>query len=309
MKRIATAVAFATAMNSVAFASTETPSTAELLSMIARMEQRIAKLEKERAEAVRELKAAKTAGPRVRSADTRTTLPPIHQAAPLPAEATTAYAKSAPTPWGGFFVGASLGGARLDGSFSSSGLSISDSVEPTSISVQGTSRRNNGAIFDMFAGYDWKLGTSAVFGLQAEGSISTLSANMDLLQNYNDGAYTSVTSMRLNWMASGLARLGWTPNDGTLLYVNGGWSFAQFQGQYFASSFDLNGPTFGFGAAQKIDANWALLAEYRFTHFNQGSWSERYTGRSGNSWSETNYTNSARVDLHTIRAGIMYQWH
>jgi hypothetical protein len=58
MERIAAAVAIATAMTSVAFASSEAPSTAELLSMIARMEQRIAKLEKERADALRELKAA-----------------------------------------------------------------------------------------------------------------------------------------------------------------------------------------------------------------------------------------------------------
>jgi opacity protein-like surface antigen len=169
----------------------------------------------------------------------------------------------------------------------------------------GASRHNKGIIFDGFAGYDWKVGANGVFGLQAEASISALSANLDVWQANDSYASTGISSMRLNWMASALARLGWTPDDRSLFYVNGGWSFANFETKYMNRNFDLNGPTVGFGAAHKIDANWALLAEYRFTHFKERNWADVYT----DIYSITTYNTSARVDLHAIRAGLLYQWH
>jgi len=76
-------------------------------------------------------------------------------------------------------------------------------------------------------------------------------------------------------MTSALLRAGILLNEQTLVYGIGGWTLAQFEARnvtdnpFFQPVETLlaNGWTAGAGIERKLDSNWSVRAEYRYTSF------------------------------------------
>jgi outer membrane immunogenic protein len=120
-------------------------------------------------------------------------------------------------------------------------------------------------------------------------------------------------------MLTGLLRGGFLLDQKTMLYGVAGWTFARFNIPSYAfnerfdgfingaSDVTANGPTVGLGIERKLDGNWSVLAEFRYTQFfassltNSSTFSDPFvTG--GSDVAHTKYNS----DMFTGRVGVSY---
>ena len=208
--------------------------------------------------------------------------------------------KAPPRPvgrtWDGFYGGVSFGLTSMETSTASTstevfnltqsipGVSVADAQNFTS--VFNTQGRRIGAIADIFTGYNLRLATSVIAGVQFEGSMApaitrgngsfgTIFTVTDVETPPGGAAGTSTANgtqggnltftVESRWMASALARLGVLIDPHHLVYAIGGWTYGGFaQGSRI---FGLNGPTIGAGIEREVAPSWTVKAEYRYTHF------------------------------------------
>lgn len=279
-----------------------------ILEKLAALEARVATLEDKNREYKRELDQARA---QLRADSSKTIR--LVNAALLPKEQTPAFV-TAPQPrpdWTAFFWGASAGGAVTRAQTNSAeratngpgGFNTSDLSGPAS---------NGGGFIDVFAGGDLQV-SRLVFGGQLEASIADLnfsSSGTRAYSYFDAGGPTGATAtgsyrpqVTARWLASALLRAGVLLDDNTLLYGLGGWTFGRFEGRNVTDNpfyqpnetFWANGPTGGVGIERKLDSNWRLRAEYRYTRFDGARTQDQYAFTSGGVTTQT-YARSTLYD-------------
>ena len=249
--------------------------------------------------------------------------------------------------WAGLYAGASFGLGGLHGSsrydarsrFSDTftGADFVDSFTETDRSLDSATNKHGViALADLYVGYNFAVGSNFVVGLQGEGTLSrgsvkltgtgasqgsSVSTETDLSvtppstftsTTTTRDAYTVTDAMSMDWMISVLARGGWA-DQLNYVYGIGGWSYAQFSlYNAFGYGLGLHGPTVGIGWERKLMPGWSLKAEYRYTHFLPGTFSDAFSGASastsgsGSSSSAGSTDTTISAHLHAVRLGITH---
>jgi len=234
--------------------------------------------------------------------------------------------------WTGLYVGASAGWGSLRSSHTGSIVSNPGGDPFIGVGGQTTmpltgSGKGDGAMADFRGGYNVRIAPQILTGLQLEGTLSQISAN----QSAHIGPCSlfctatfdrsDVGTVRIDWMASLLGRLGGVYGD-NYIYGIGGWSFARLRSplltQMWAGNhadfgvaektFSSDGPTIGVGWERKLDRNWSANAEYRYTRFSGvqvGTSSAVQNAFFGTSVSASSYQFSN--DLHALKIGVNYR--
>jgi outer membrane immunogenic protein len=274
-------------------ASAGQPETDQVLQKIAALEARVAALETKNSEYKREAEDSRA---QVRAANDK--IFRLSNAAAIPNKAASAMVYKAypadpmPSGWAGAYWGASAGGAATRSRVTSAERETNAFVANPSpfnlsgIDILGTSgpNRGSGGLIDLYAGLNVQLSNVVVGGqLEATASSANFSSAGSKAYTYFDAngptGQTAVGDFRpqvgLRWMTSALLRAGILLNDQTLVYAVGGWTLAQFEARNATDNpfyqpvetFWANGWTAGAGIERKLDSNWSVRAEYRYTGF------------------------------------------
>jgi opacity protein-like surface antigen len=222
-----------------------------------------------------------------------------------------------PPGWTGFFSGASAGGAATRSQTNSVERVTSGAFGYNASDLSGPASKGGGFI-DVFAGGDVQVGRF-VLGGQLEASVADLNFSSSGTRAYNyfdAGGPTGVTAMgdyrpqvAARWLTSALLRAGLLLDENTLLYGLGGWTFAQFEARNLTDNgfyqpnetFWANGPTGGVGIERKLDSNWRLRAEYRYTKFDGVTTQDRFLVTSATS--SQSYTRSTLYEQSCNQSG------
>jgi outer membrane immunogenic protein len=167
--------------------------------------------------------------------------------------------------WTGFYIGGHVGGA----------------FRGNDNNLLGGS--NDGTFMGgVQAGYDYQFAPSWVFGVEANYSFLSTSSNFD---NRGLGSVTG--------------RLGYTWGTPALLYVKGGYAWADSR---FTNGFTGNGGrdgyTVGGGLEYLFTQNWSGKVEYQYYDFGTTSFV-----------TPTRAIGGFRNDEHTIKAGLNYRFN
>jgi outer membrane immunogenic protein len=183
-----------------------------------------------------------------------------------------------PFSWTGGYIGLQLG-------YAWSNVDARDNilgVIPPSVSY---GYDVDGFIGGGHVGWNWQKDT-VVFGLEADIEYTDL----------NDNSIGAVHRTDVNWMGSVRGRLGFAA-DRTLIYMTGGWAFADVDVRNTAVPVaygDIrNGWTLGAGAEYAFADNLTGRLEYRYTDFGQDSARIVGVGR-----------DRSNLDMHAIRTGL-----
>lgn len=191
--------------------------------------------------------------------------------------------------WTGVYIGAQLGYAWSD---------VDADSGPFGTFNQSYGYDVDGFIGGGHLGYNWQ-SQGIVFGLEADVEYTDLDEG-----GIGTGGFGHRTDV--NWMGSVRARLG-LPMDRTLLYVTGGWAFADVDVSKHnppgAASFGSYGSirhgwTLGLGAEYAFAQNLTARLEYRYTDFGSDSGSSV-----ANNWQD-----DSDLTMHAIRAGISLKY-
>lgn len=289
-RKVIFAVCFAFATLSCGTASAELSSADAVLQKIAALEARVAALEVENRAYKREAENARLKAKVLMDGPSRkSNLVSDALASAMPYKVVET---NRPTPnWTGAYWGASAGGAATRSSVVSAERNtqaFSGNPFPFTISgleTVGTSSANNGGgLIDLFAGWNVQV-SRVVLGAQLEATASQLNFSSTGSKAYTyfnatgPSGQTALADFRpqvaARWMTSALLRAGVLLDDQTLIYGVGGWTGAQFEARNVTDnpfyqpveSFWANGWTAGGGIERKLDSNWSVRAEYRYTDF------------------------------------------
>jgi outer membrane immunogenic protein len=204
--------------------------------------------------------------------------------------------------WTGFYVGANVGGgwgnAKSDFSFA---------PLPPFVSAD-----NNlfGAVGGVQAGYNWQSGP-AVFGFEADFQWSGLKGGLDAPcpPPICTGLVASF-DQKMPWFGTVRGRLGYA-SDGWLIYATGGYAYARFETDAFASAGAISasfarsetrsGWTAGAGIEIALARNWTARLEYLYLDF----------GTSDRTWTFDGLpplTDSTRLFTNVVRGGVNYRF-
>jgi outer membrane immunogenic protein len=277
----AVALSFSTAVHASA-ADNE-----RILEKLAALEARISTLEAENRAIKRDAAEARAQG---RNAIDQH----VWLATPAVPSKSVAYKASVEQPssgWTGAYWGASAGGAATRSNVLSAERDVQAfPANPPPFGVNGmdmlgTSRGSKaGGLLDVFAGWNAQV-SNFVVGGQLEATSADLNFNSAGAKTFTyfdangPTGQSAVGDFRpqvvSHWMASALIRAGILLNEKTLLYGIGGWSGGQFEARNVtdnafyqpSETFWANGWTAGAGIERKLDSNWSVRAEYRYTSF------------------------------------------
>jgi len=269
----------------------ETPATDRVLEKLAALEARVAALETKNREYKRDADEA-----RGQASVANEKLSKLSNVIPNNVTSAMAYKASpsghpAPAGWTGAYWGASAGGAATRSTVISAERDLNTFPTNTppfnvnGIDILGSSAASkSGGLMDVFAGWNTQVAT-LVIGTQIEATASDLNFSSAGSKAYTyfsaDGptGQTAVGDFRpqiaSRWMASALLRAGILLNEQTLVYGIVGWTGAQFEARNVTDNpfyqpvetFWANGWTAGAGIERKLDPNWSVRAEYRYTDF------------------------------------------
>jgi len=191
-------------------------------------------------------------------------------------------------------------------------------------------------------GYDWQFKPRAVFGFFGDVDVSSISTDLDFsatggefirsrdmlaTNGIENGSYDSEFSgsgeLELDWMWTIGARLGFLPTPDTLVYILAGYTQAEFDdpsitlrwgrdSETFSTSLDtFSGVTVGAGMETRLNHNWGLKLEYRFTQFQDEelfSWSDSW-GECGCWGTEAGVSADLEPSIHTGRVLLTYRFN
>lgn len=244
------------------------------------------------------------------------------------------------TTWTGSYIGAFLGHAWADVDLrTDAGAFIPNTTYFTAPeNIASVNRNGSGSLNpdEVVAGV--QIGTNLqsgqfVVGLEADfGSFNIGGAKGVTGFTYPVFAppadYTMRASMSTDWLVTGRARLGWTPQPNVLLYATGGIAVtnlrvsntfsdnASSQGVGGSSASEtLVGWTLGAGGELALSREWSIKAEYLYLDF--GSVTTKgsvFCGPAvaaictGLGFVPSPYTSSADLSAHVARVGLNYKF-
>jgi outer membrane immunogenic protein len=167
-------------------------------------------------------------------------------------------------------------------------------------------------------GCNWQNGV-IVWGVETDLQVVDLEARTifdNSIFNFPQaGAFDTDVKSAIRYFGTVRGRLGWTVTPTTLLYVTGGFAYARVASSLaFPTAagapnafvnFDSQthfGYTVGFGAEAKVAQNFTAKIEYLYTDV--GSKGYDFLNIAG-----INYHWDQRVDFHTVRIGLNYQFN
>ncbi|TAI60330.1 outer membrane beta-barrel protein [Bradyrhizobium sp. Leo170] len=312
------------------------PSSADIvLQKIAALEARVATLEVENRAYKRQLENARTPAKLVMEKPSKKHNPvPDAMASAMPYKTIKADGPIS-AGWSGAYWGASAGGGATRSDVISAERNtqaFSGNPFPFTISgleTVGTSSANNGGgLIDLYAGWNVQV-SKVVLGAQLEATASELnfsSTGSKAYTYFSAAGPTGQTAfadfrpqVAARWMTSALLRAGVLLDDQTMIYGIGGWTGAQFEARNVTDnpfyqpveSFWANGWTAGGGIERKLDSNWSVRAEYRYTDFGAFRTNDHFSFTGGpppstqTSDRQTQYSQS----MHAGRVGFAYAFN
>jgi outer membrane immunogenic protein len=181
-----------------------------------------------------------------------------------PDGATTTTVGYAPDSWSGFYAGL-YGGA---------GAIVND-IALSAFGGAGTFNGigGEGLLGGGMIGYDHQFGANWVAGIQGEIGITDLTTELNI-------PGTIALDAQPEWTAAVSGRLGWLPTPETMLYLVGGYSYADYNvdisgiggppdGSY---SQDYHGFHVGTGMETYLAKNVTARVEYRYTQYGGENW-------------------------------------
>lgn len=148
------------------------------------------------------------------------------------------------------------------------------------------------------AGYNWQLDNDIVLGIETDLQGTSLKGSIDL-------AGLGEMGTKVQWFGSIRGRIGFTPTERLLVYATGGFAYGKVKTYVDLADFGSDsisktksGWTIGAGTEYAIDNNWTLKSEYLYTDLGKMNLFDGSGGLSG----------SAKVNFHTVRAGINYKF-
>jgi outer membrane immunogenic protein len=199
-------------------------------------------------------------------------------------------------------------------------------------SAAGDKMFKPGGAVDLFVGYNYQTSPNFVAGVQLEGSVARFNEQLtrtvtssltEIFTGPNPGSFSQSTTftandtLKVDWMLTALARLGYLVDPGNLVYLLGGWTYAGFdttleRGNESNRTFTARGPTVGAGWERQLWNAWTFRAEYRYTKFQDVTLRSR-TSSSRNEVTplgtnsdiiQTTSSTGISSDMHLVRLGI-----
>jgi outer membrane immunogenic protein len=182
----------------------------------------------------------------------------IASAADLPARTYQAPQYVSPaTNWSGFYIGA-MGG-----------YAWSNSVDINGFSFTGDDLQ--GGFFGGTIGYNWQtMGSQFVFGLEVDAAAASIRDRGFV------GAFGAEDKIRSFGSVTG--RLGYTVMQSALLYMKGGYAWADNRVSLFGPGFGISdsqlhsGWTIGAGAEWMFAPSWSAKIEYMYADYGRASY-------------------------------------
>jgi outer membrane immunogenic protein len=175
---------------------------------------------------------------------------------------------------------------------------------------------DDGASGGVQGGCNWQNGTW-VWGIEADIQVTSIEGRIvfdNAVFNAPDPTDTEVKSA-LRYFGTVRGRLGWTVTPTTLLYVTGGFAYGKDRsGVTFltpagaatpfagADSQTHFGYTVGAGAEAKVAENFTAKLEYLYTDLGSKTYDLLCRCLNNIQWDQ-------RVDFHTVRLGLNYQFN
>jgi outer membrane immunogenic protein len=226
------------------------------------------------------------------------------QAADLPVKAPMYKAPVAPIfSWSGFYVGGNVGYGW--GSVKPDTISFYQPITTLVAQIAGIDHNMDGVIGGGQVGYNYQMGTW-VFGLEADISATGMKGSVtDSVNGYN-------AESKLNWLATGRGRIGFTYNR-MLAYATGGVAVGEVKatvndfypsGTVTTTSAATHvGWTVGAGVESALWQNWSVKVEYLYVDL--GSKDQNFYEPAGG-WPRIQAP--ASVTANIVRAGINYRF-
>jgi outer membrane immunogenic protein len=171
---------------------------------------------------------------------------------------TKAPAASYGDPWNGLYIGGAVGYGWNNGDGTGSGTTILGS------SSTAFSTSPQGFVGGLHAGVGGHIAPGWYLGAEIAGGVGTLTGTAQ-----NPGFIGSIDSKN-HALFSVAARFGYNLTPNTLLYVKGGWAWANSEfkitgtdGSSFSTKPTANGALAGFGLEYALTSNWIVGLEYQ----------------------------------------------
>ncbi len=219
--------------------------------------------------------------------------------------------------------------------FSSSDL-ISYNLLDASLNFDGIG--GEGIFGTLQIGYDWQFDTRGVFGFFADADLSGIETDLDFSASSGGETFLSGDGeVDMDWMWTIGARLGYLATPDTLIYFLIGYTQAEFDDPKLSISYDspfgsilsassssttdsetfranldtFSGVTLGLGMETRLDANWGLKLEYRFTQLSDEQLFSISEKDYDNDYEYTEYGASADLEpsIHTGRVLLTYRFN
>jgi opacity protein-like surface antigen len=222
--------------------------------------------------------------------------PPV----PGPAVYAPPAAYRAVANWSGFYVGGNVGVglARDQSTFSFGGVPFAT-----------TDTAVFGAVGGAQAGYNWQAG-ALVLGAEADFDWSNLKGSISAQCTVCAPATNASLEHDIDWFGTARARVGYAA-DGWLAYATGGYAFGRVALKGTATGGGVNasltqnttpsGWTIGGGAELALGPNWSARLEYLYVDLGTVNNTVVVTGA-------PSLTDSARVQMNVVRAGVNYRF-
>jgi outer membrane immunogenic protein len=193
--------------------------------------------------------------------------------------------------WSGFYVGAGIGAGAV--------------VHDIDVDIDGFELvrfdgiGGEGIFGTVIVGWDWQIGSNTVFGVFADYDFSDISTDFSAFNGFIDASIDHDNSWAIG------ARLGWLSNPGTLWYLTGGYTQANFDASasvggvsVFSRDRTFDGFFVGAGIDTRLAAsNWFLRLEYRFSQFD-----------SETVFREDDLSIDVEPSMHTARLTLTYKF-
>jgi outer membrane immunogenic protein len=159
--------------------------------------------------------------------------------------------------WNGSYIGASFGNGR-------NSFNLNDQLTPNPVFLNP-----NGLVVGAQAGYNYRLSSAVVVGLEADQSFGSMSANI-----VTTPVFTEFTNVRIDQFGSARARGGFLWNNAVLGYITGGFAWARSNfSETSVNGIDAArkeyrvGPVVGAGFEIAVSSRASIKAEYLHADF------------------------------------------